>query len=146
MKIICPDFENNTYMPAKFTCDGEDVNPAIVFDGVPEKAKSLALIIEDPDAPMRTWIHWVLYDIPAAGQVRIEKGSFSGKRGINDSGKKDYHGPCPPNGTHRYFFRAYALDDMLGLREGISKPELEKAMNGHILESAELVGLYKRGR
>jgi Raf kinase inhibitor-like YbhB/YbcL family protein len=146
MKVTSPDFANNTYIPEKFSCDGDDVNPGIVIDGIPENAKSLALIIEDPDAPMRTWIHWILYDIPAAAQVRIEENSVPGKQGNNDFGKKDYRGPCPPGGTHRYFFKVYALDKMLDLRPGLSKADLEKAMNGHILESAELVGLYKRAR
>lgn len=145
MKIASPDFENNKSIPAKFTCEGDDVNPALIIEGIPQEAKSLALIVDDPDAPMGTWVHWVVYDIPVTG--RIEEKSVPGKQGMSDSRGKDYHGPCPPSGTHRYFFKVYALDKMLGLNEGIRKADLEKAMQGHILDKAELVGLYKkRGR
>ena len=142
MKIISPSFKNNEKMPAKFTYDGEDINPALEIENLPEGTKSLALIVDDPDAPMKTWVHWVVYDIPPSGH--IEEGSIPGKQGVNDSGGKDYHGPCPPSGTHRYHFKVYALDKVLGLNEGISKDDLEKAMQGGVLSSAELIGLYKR--
>ena len=144
MKITSPDFENNNFIPRKFTCDGDDVNPGLVIEGIPEKAKSLVLIVEDPDASSGIWVHWVVYDIPVTG--RIGENSVPGKQGMTDSGKKAYHGPCPPFGTHRYFFRVYALDTALNLKEGVKKPDVEKAMQGHILEKSELMGLYKRVR
>jgi len=144
MEISSPEFKNNEYIPAKFTCEGNDINPTLVINGIPEDAKSLALIVDDPDAPMGTWVHWVVFDIPIV--PRIEENSVPGKLGVTNSGKKDYHGPCPPSGSHRYFFKVYALDTKLNLNEGISKGQLEKAMQGHILDKAELIGLYRRKR
>jgi len=144
MKITSPDFKNNELIPKKFTCDGEDASPGLLIEGIPQQAKSLALIVDDPDAPMGTWVHWVVYDMPPAG--RIGQNSIPGKQGTNDFGKRNYGGPCPPSGTHRYFFKIYALDAMLDLKEGLSKKELEHLLQGHVLEKAELVGLYKRAR
>ena len=142
MKITSPAFSDNTYMPAKFTCEGEDINPEFFVSGIPEGAKSLAFIMDDPDAPIGVWVHWVVFDMPVV--ARIAENSVPGRLGITNSGKRSYHGPCPPSGTHRYFFKVYALDSMLNLKEGISKGQLEKAMQGHILDEAELTGLYKR--
>lgn len=142
MKITSPEFENNQSIPKKFTCEGEDISPSLVIEGVPGEAKSLALIMDDPDAPMGTWVHWVVFDIPVIN--RIEENTIPGKQGTNNFNRKDYGGPCPPSGTHRYFFKIYALDKMLNLNEGISKGALEKAMQGHILDKAELIGLYKK--
>ncbi len=142
MKITSPEFEHNGLIPEKFTPQGADVNPALIIAGIPEGAKSLALIVDDPDAPMGTWVHWVVFNIPLMS--RIEEDSIPGKQGVNDFGRKDYGGPCPPSGTHRYFFKIYALDKELDLKEGISKKELERAMQGHVLENAELIGRYKR--
>ncbi len=144
MKITSPSFKNNELMPARFTYDGKDINPALEIEKIPEGTKSLVLIVDDPDAPTKVWVHWVVFDIPPSG--RIEEGSIPGKQGINDSGGNNYHGPCPPSGTHRYYFKIYALDQALGLKEGISKKDLEKAMQGRILSSAELVGLYNRDK
>jgi Raf kinase inhibitor-like YbhB/YbcL family protein len=144
MKITSPDFNNNELLPKKFTCDGEDVSPGLVIESIPQQAKSLALVVDDPDAPMGTWVHWVVYDMPLSS--RIEQNSIPGKQGINDFGRRNYGGPCPPSGTHRYFFKVYALDAMLNLKEGLSKKELEHFLQGHILEKAELLGLYKRAR
>lgn len=144
MKITSPEFKNNEFIPKKFTCEGNDVNPTLIIEDIPKEAKSLALVVDDPDAPMGTWVHWVVYDIAAVS--KIDENSIPGKQGSNDFGRKDYGGPCPPSGTHRYFFKIYALDTQLNLAEGISKKTLEKAMNGHILDKAELIGLYQRGR
>lgn len=143
MKITSPAFENNSNIPSKFTCEGQDINPPLIIDNIPDGTKSLALISDDPDAPMKTWVHWVVYDIQPTGI--IEEDSIPGRQGINDFGRRDWGGPCPPSGTHRYYFKIYALDKMLGLPEGIDKKALEKAMEGHILDKAELTGLYKRG-
>ncbi|MFH0791401.1 MAG: YbhB/YbcL family Raf kinase inhibitor-like protein [Candidatus Omnitrophota bacterium] len=142
MELTSPEFKHNEFIPAKFTCEGSDINPSLVINGIPEGAKSLALIVDDPDAPMGTWVHWVIYDIPVISTIK--ENSVPGKQGNNNSGKQVYHGPCPPSGTHRYFFKIYALDTKLNLNEGVSKGALEKAMKGHILGQAELIGLYKR--
>lgn len=142
MKLSSPEFKDNQLIPGKFTCDGKDINPALVIEGIPTGTQSLALIVDDPDAPMGTWVHWVLFDIPVVS--RIEEDSVPGRKGINNAGGKNYHGPCPPSGTHRYFFKLYALSKKLNLQEGISKAELEKAMHASILGKAELIGLYKR--
>lgn len=142
MEITSPAFKHNEYIPSKYTCEGEDINPALVLSGIPKEAKSLALIMDDPDAPMGVWVHWVVFDMPLVSH--IEENSSPGKPGITNSGRSNYHGPCPPSGTHRYFLKIYALDTRLNLKEGISKGQLEKAMQGHILDKAELIGLYKR--
>ena len=144
MKIKSPEFENGQNIPSKFTCEGEDVNPALTIEDIPEGTKSLSLIVDDPDAPVGLWVHWVVFDIPPAS--RMKENNIPGKQGINSSRGMNYHGPCPPSGTHRYFFKIYALDTVLNLKEGISKAQLENAMQGHILDKAELVGLYKRKR
>jgi Raf kinase inhibitor-like YbhB/YbcL family protein len=144
MQITSPAFNHNEYIPAEYTCEGKDINPALVISGIPKDTKSLALIMDDPDAPIGVWVHWVVFDIPVV--MKIEENNMPGKLGITNSGRRDYHGPCPPSGTHRYFFKIYALDTKLNLSEGISKGQLEKAMQGHILDKAELIGLYKRGR
>lgn len=129
-------------IPKKFTCQGEDINPALEIQGLPEKTKSLALIMDDPDAPGGTWVHWVLYDIPVVS--KIEESSFSGKQGTNSWGRQNYGGPCPPSGKHRYYFKLYALETQLQLKEGIDKEALEKALEGHILEEFQLIGLYQK--
>lgn len=145
MKISSPAFQHNQTIPSKFTCEGEDTNPALTISDVPPEAKSLALIVDDPDAPGKTWVHWVVYNIPRTVREIKEK-SVPGKQGLNDFGRMNYGGPCPPSGEHRYFFKLYALDTELNFSEGISKNRLEEAMKGHILSQAELVGLYKKIR
>ncbi|MBD3289687.1 YbhB/YbcL family Raf kinase inhibitor-like protein [candidate division KSB1 bacterium] len=142
MKITSPAFKNNEAIPTKYTCDGEDVNPPLNIDDLPKEAKELAMIMDDPDAPSKTWVHWVVYNMPV--NIHIDENSIPGKQGMNDFGKKNYGGPCPPSGEHRYYFKVYALDNRLELEEGITKKELESAMEGHILEQAELVGLYAK--
>lgn len=144
MKITSPEFKHNEMIPSGFTCDGDDVNPTFDLEEFPKAAKSLAMIVDDPDAPGKTWVHWVVFDIPLTG--KIAENSILGKQGMNDFKKKNYGGPCPPpgSGVHRYFFKMYALDRQLDLREGISKHDLERAMQGHILAQAELIGLYTK--
>jgi len=144
MELKSPDFKDNQFMPAKFSCEGQDVNPELIISDIPLTAKSLVLIVDDPDAPSGTWIHWVVFNIPPL--PRIAENSIPGKQGINSSGGKNYHGPCPPSGVHRYFFKLYALDIELNLVEGVNKGQLEKAMHGHLLAEAQLLGLYKKNK
>ena len=142
MKLSSPDFEHEAYIPMKFTCQGEKINPALIIEGIPAEARSLALIIDDPDAVGGNFVHWVLYNLPPAG--RIEENTVPGKQGLNSLGRLGYVSPCPPTGVHRYFFRIYALDKMLDYGEGLSKPELEKEISAHLLDKAELIGLYQK--
>jgi Raf kinase inhibitor-like YbhB/YbcL family protein len=145
LNIHSPAFDNNSYIPSKYTCDGEDVNPPLLLENAPSRAKSLALIVDDPDAPAGTWVHWVVWNIsPVAGEIGENSIPQDAKQGVNDFGKRNYGGPCPPPGTHRYFFKLYALDTLLNLDANASKADLEKAMTGHILEQAQTIGLYKR--
>ena len=143
MKISSPAFKHNQAIPSKFTCEGEDLNPALTISDVPTGTKTLALIVDDPDAPMGMWVHWVIFNIPPA-LPQISENSIPGKQGINDFGRLNYGGPCPPSGEHRYFFKLYALDATLNLKEGVTKKQLEEAMKGHTLSKAELVGLYRK--
>ncbi len=142
MKLWSPEFEHNQLIPEKFTCDGEDINPTLNIEDIPLETKSLALIVDDPDAPMGTWVHWVVFNIPIIS--KIEENSVPGTQGMNDFRKLGYGGPCPPSGTHRYFFKLYALDCKLNLEEGARKKDVEEAMQGHILAQTELIGLYRR--
>ena len=142
MRLTSPDFENNNHIPKKFTCQGSDINPTLIISDIPDNTKSLALIVDDPDAPMGTWVHWVVFNIPVTG--RIDENSVPGTQGVTSNGRAGYHGPCPPSGTHRYFFYIYALDTDLDMQETIGKDELEAAMDGHILDKSELIGLYKK--
>ncbi len=143
MRLTSPEFMDNQLIPKKFTCEDDDINPKLIIEKIPDNTRSLALIVDDPDAPMGTWVHWVVFNIPVTSH--INENSIPGNQGINDFRKKDYGGPCPPSGTHRYFFKLYALDTELKLKEGITKKELEKAMQNHILDGSELIGLYKKG-
>ena len=144
MKITSPAFKEGEKIPVKYTADGQDVSPALAFEEVPADARSLALVVEDPDAPMGTWDHWVVFNIPA-GERKIEEGATpEGRRGKKNFGKLDYGGPAPPSGTHRYKFKLYALDKELEPGEGSAKEELQEAMEGNILASAVLMGTYSR--
>jgi len=142
MILTSPEFANNEFIPREFTCEGDNVNPPLIIEGVPANAKTMALIVDDPDAPAGTWVHWVVCNMPV--MPRIDKNSSPGKQGINSNGSHDYKGPCPPSGVHRYYFKIYCLDSALNLKPGFNKADLEKAMRGHILDKAELVGLYKK--
>ena len=142
MKLTSPAFEHEGRIPKEYTCQGADINPELRIDGVPDKARTLTVIVDDPDAPMGTWDHWIVFNIPVAS--RIEKDSIPGTQGTNDFERLSYGGPCPPSGTHRYFFKVYALDSELRVAEGASKAEIERAMKGHVLDQAELIGVYSK--
>jgi len=138
-------FANNEKIPSKYTCDGEDLAPELTISEVPKSSKELVLIVDDPDAPMGTWVHWLLYNIPVQTTKIDNKNLPSGvKQGLNDFKRFDWGGPCPPYGEHRYFFKLYAIDKTLDLEEGATKAKLEAAIKGHIIEEAELIGLYQR--
>ncbi len=136
-------FEPNKPIPKKYTCDGNDINPPLTIEGTPKGAKTLVLIIDDPDAPGGTFDHWVVWNIPASTN-KIGENSVPGKEGINSARQPSYMGPCPPGGTHRYFFKVYALDTELNLGINSRKKDVEKAMQNHILAKGELIGLYTR--
>ena len=139
MKLTSPAFKHNGAMPSEYTCDGEDISPELNIGDVPENAKSLALIMDDPDAPVGTWVHWVAWNMPQDTK-KIAKGTEpKGAAGKNSWGRTGYGGPCPPSGTHRYVFKLYALDKTLDLKESSDKEDLEKAMQGHIIKKAELI-------
>ena len=144
MKLASSAFKHNWDMPSEYTCDGDDTSPPLAISDIPKNAKSLALIVDDPDAPVGTWDHWVVFNIPPNTKEIPEGTEPEGVGGKNSWGRTGYGGPCPPSGTHRYFFKLYALDAELGLKEGSAKKELEKAMQGHILAEAQLMGAYKR--
>ncbi len=138
-------------LPKKFTCDGPDVSPALAWDGAPKETQAFAIIVDDPDAPAGTWVHWVIYDLPASvnelPEALPKKDQFpnGARQGRNDFGKIGYNGPCPPRGSaHRYFFKLYALDSKTGLRPGATKSDLERAIKGHVLAQAELIGKFQR--
>lgn len=142
LNITSPAFENSKSIPEKYTCDSKNVNPPLNVEGAPKGTASLVLIIDDPDAPMGTFVHWVVWNI--ASTNKIEEDKAPGVEGLNDFKKHSYSGPCPPRGEHRYFFKVYALDTKLGLGPDSRKKDVEKAMEGHILAKGELIGLYKR--
>lgn len=152
LHLKSPAFSHNGEIPREYTCDGEDVSPALEWGGLPAGAGSLALIVDDPDAPdpkapKMTYVHWVLYDIPTSEMRIARAGKPKGARdGRNDFKRTGYGGPCPPIGRHRYFFKMYALDAMLGDLKTPTKDDLLKAMKEHVIEQAELVGTYERGK
>lgn len=142
-KIKSPVFENNKLMPKKYTCDGDDVNPPLKIEGAPKKAKTLVLIMDDPDAVSGIFDHWIMWNIPAS-TTEIKENSTIGIEGMNSGGRNGYYGPCPPSGTHRYFFKLYALDCELNLGSKSKKKNVEKAFSGHVIAQSELIGLYSR--
>lgn len=142
--LSSPAFAQGQPIPREYTCDGADISPPLAWSGVPPDAKSLALIVDDPDAPSGTWVHWVLFDIPPQSGGLPEHASTSGIHGSNSWQRLGYGGPCPPGGTHRYFFKLYALDSALSLPPGTGKTQLLSAMEGHVLAHAELMGTYRR--
>ena len=150
MKVTSSAFEDGGMIPAKYTCDGADISPPLSWEGVPEGTMSIALISDDPDAPVGTWVHWVLFNLPGETRelpenIPAEETLANGaKQGTTDFGTVGYGGPCPPSGTHRYFFKVYALDTEIALESGADKSKLLKAMEGRILGQSELMGRYKR--
>lgn len=150
MEILSSAFDEGAMIPDKFTCDDIDISPPLKWSSVPDGTKTFAIICDDPDAPMGTWVHWVIYNLP----IDINKLSENipplqiltngAKQGRNDFGKIGYVGPCPPSSTHRYYFKIYALAEELMVEAGITKSELLKAMEGHILSEGQLMGRYKR--
>jgi Raf kinase inhibitor-like YbhB/YbcL family protein len=151
MKIYSKSFKNGDTIPLRFTCDGSDVSPELSWEDLPDETRSLALICDDPDASDKPWVHWIAFNIPVSVKSlpeNITVDEFAkgiGTQGINSWGNALYGGPCPPGGMHRYFFRLYALDTFLPLKNEVRKPELLKAMKGHILGQAEIMGRYTRG-
>lgn len=143
IKIISPSFSNNEFLPLKFTCDGSNTNPELMLKDVPKQAQSLALTLEDPDAPRGTWTHWLVWNIDPTIET-IKEGESPGTSGTNDYGNKKYDGPCPPSGTHRYFFKIYALDKMLDLSPDSKSADFYKAIEGHVIDRGELMAKYSR--
>jgi len=152
LSLTSPVFEHQGSIPEKFTCDGADISPPLRWSGVPAGAESLVLVVDDPDAPdpaapKMTFVHWLLYNLPAGSDGLPEAASTlpeEARQGLNDWKRKGWGGPCPPIGRHRYFFKLYALDSALSDLEAPTKAELERAMEGHLIEKAELVGTYRR--
>ena len=150
MQVTSTAFKEGQPIPRPYTCDGVNISPPLEWNGAPKSAKTIAIIADDPDAPSGTWVHWVVYNLPAENIGLVENlpatedlkaGGFQGK---NDFQKIGYGGPCPPSGTHRYFFKVYALDNELPLKGGATKSDVEKAMQGHIVAQAQLMGTYQR--
>jgi Raf kinase inhibitor-like YbhB/YbcL family protein len=150
IQLTSAAFKEGQPIPRQYTCDGVNISPPLEWSGMPKTAKTVAIIADDPDAPAGTWVHWVVYNLPAEviGMVEnlpasdnLKAGGFQGK---NDFEKIGYGGPCPPSGSHRYFFKLYALDTELPLKAGATKADVEKAMAGHILSQGQLMGTYGR--
>jgi Raf kinase inhibitor-like YbhB/YbcL family protein len=150
IKVKSNAFEQGGMIPKKYTCDGEDISPQLSWSDIPSNTKSIALINDDPDAPAGTWVHWVIYNIPGGEKglpeaVPVKKNLDNGAvQGKNDFGNIGYGGPCPPGGTHRYYFKLYALDTALSLQGDVTKGQLLEAMKGHILAEGQLMGKYSR--
>lgn len=142
IRVSSKAFKEHESIPVRYTCDGANVNPPLDLDNIPETAKSLALIVDDPDAPVGLWVHWVCWNLPVTHHL-AEK-LAGGVNGVNDFRNRNYGGPCPPSGRHRYFFKVYALDCQLDLPDNTGKHELEEAMSEHIIGFGELIGWYER--
>jgi Raf kinase inhibitor-like YbhB/YbcL family protein len=141
MDVSSALFKQNDFIPRRYTCDGKNVNPSLNIDHIPKKSTTLAIVVDDPDASVETWVHWVMWNIPVAHHLKED--NAPGVQGTNDFGKQVYSGPCSPSGIHRYFFKLYALDCKLDLPVSSNKNDLEKAMSGHIIGFGELIGLYR---
>lgn len=145
-EITSPAFSAGQMIPAQYTCDGQDISPPLRWSDAPQGTQSFALIADDPDAPRGTWVHWVLFNLPAEAHELPERAALpaGSQQGKNSGGRVGYGGPCPPSGTHRYFFKLYALDTTLNLAAGADKEQLLRAMAGHILAETEIMGTYRR--
>lgn len=146
LELTSPAFAAEESIPAKYTCDGQDISPPLEWGEPPQGTESLALIMDDPDAPVGVWDHWLLFNLPAETR-QLDEGAAppsESQGGQNSWGRTGYGGPCPPGGTHRYFFKLYALDTVLDIEAGAGKEELLQAMEGHILAQGELMGRYSR--
>lgn len=141
MRLSSPSFADGGKIPSRYTIDGENINPQLDISDLPKQAQCLCLIVDDLDAPTGTFAHWVVWNIWPTDS--IDENSSPGEPGLNDFGKRRYRGPCPPSGTHRYSFRVYALDRLLSLGSNTKKQDLERAMQGHIIDSAGLIGIYR---
>lgn len=139
---ITSTFKEGEKIPQEYTCDGKDISPPLEIEHIPNGTKSLVLIVDDPDAPMGTWTHWVVFNIKPTNS--IPEKNIPGLEALNDFKRTSYGGPCPPSGVHRYFFKLYALDRELPLSSGTTRKEVEKAMEGHVVAQAELMGVYSR--
>lgn len=150
MKIKSSAFKHGEKIPRKYTCDGENISPPLTWENIPQETVTLTIISDDPDAPSKTWTHWLIFNIPPELSSLPEGVETVGEfengiiQGINDFGSLGYGGPCPPFGVHRYYFKLYALDKRLDLEPGATKEELLEAMKGHIIEKTEIIGLYSR--
>jgi Raf kinase inhibitor-like YbhB/YbcL family protein len=144
MKITSSAFQEGGNIPSKFTCDGADSSPSLQISEVPSGAKSVALIVDDPDAPSGLFTHWTVWNISAQNSTIAEGSTPKGTQGTNDFGKSGYGGPCPPSGTHRYYFRIFALDRELDLASGAKRSQLDAAMKGHVVAQGMLMGRYSR--
>jgi hypothetical protein len=145
MRITSPAFEHNTRIPSKYTCDGANINPPLEFADVPKNAVSLVLIVDDPDAPAGTWVHWTLWNMqPGRIEILEDNDPVEATEGVTSFGNTGYGGPCPPANEHRYFFKLYALDCELDLDEKSEIEYLEKVMEGRVIEKCELIGVYER--
>jgi hypothetical protein len=145
MKLSSEAFLNNSNLPVKYTCDGQNINPALQISEMPDLAQSLVLIFEDPDAPAGIFVHWLIWNIdPKTTEIAENSLPEGAKQGLTSAGRTGYVPPCPPSGTHHYIFKLYALDTVLNLTPNAGKDNLEQAMQGHILDSAELISLYSR--
>jgi hypothetical protein len=144
LMITSPAFEAEGIIPAQYTCDGAEVSPPLHIEQIPDGAASLAMKVEDPDAPGGTFIHWLVWNINPAAD--IEAGALPGISGKNSAGKTGYHGPCPPSGRHRYYFHIYALDAKLELPAGAEAEEFEHALEGHVIAEGSIMGYYERGK
>jgi Raf kinase inhibitor-like YbhB/YbcL family protein len=142
LQVVCLAFRDGGLIPARYTCEGEDINPSLLIKNVPPEAQSLVVIVDDPDAPKETWLHWLVWNVPVVDHIGEDE--VPGEQGVNDFGRIGYGGPCPPSGTHRYFFRVYALNDTIDREVGSNRQQVEDAMQGHILAYGELVGLYRK--
>jgi len=150
MKLISPTFSHNEAIPTQYTCDGANISPALAWSDAPDNTQSFALIVDDPDAPAKVWVHWILFNIPSTVEYILENQGMASEevaflQGATDfNGAQKWGGPCPPSGNHHYHFTLYALDTFLDLPAGANKEQVLQAMHGHILEQTTLIGTYQR--